>query len=168
MILVLPPKRFQDVRNPKYDPIRHRPWFARLDARRNKLTFLKAAHEAWVQGKQQNQAALEYGVDERELRDYSRYVDEYFDEACTKTEQAILDDAYGHYCGDGGKFSIRHHIEVIAPFYGLKARPVVELWETDPNFYPTGYRPFCAKCGEDYAMVKHQNGRWYCHKTHDV
>ncbi len=25
----------------------------------------------------------------------------------------------------------------------------------------------CPICGESYAMVKHKDGKWYCHRTHD-
>jgi hypothetical protein len=143
MMLVLPPKRFESSIDPKFDPIRHFPWFAKLDARRNKLPFLKAALEAWQRdGINQKQAAETFGVDERELRDYLffRAGQPNPDDGSRKTFQAVLDDAYGHYVANRGRFGLRYHIELIAPFYGLKTRHVTELWETDPVFYPTGYR----------------------------
>lgn len=142
MILCLPPKRFEQVDDPRFDPIRHHQWFAKLDARRTKLPMLKAAYEAW-KTKPQRVAAEMYGVDERELRDYRNFVEKVnvVDLSVIWTYRAVLDDAYGHYCGEQGKRHIRSYIETIAPFYGLKGRQVVEAWETDSCFYPTGYRP---------------------------
>lgn len=172
-MLPLPPKRFQQVDDPKYDPIRHYPWFRFLGERREKIAMLLCAYHEWKKAESivkpitQQEAAELFGVDQRELRDYAAFVEgRVLDKP--KNFQRILDEAYELYCGEGGKNGLRPCIETIAKLWGVNARHVIEAFEIDANFYPTGYRPSCPKCGQDYAMVKHQDGRWVCHKTHDL
>jgi hypothetical protein len=170
-MIPLPPKRFQRPDHPKYDPIRPFPWFARLEERRAKIGHLALAYHEWkVEGKMQLEAATNWGVDERELRDFGAFVEgrKLVTPDVGRNFQAILDDAYGHYLAANGKYHIRHFIETIAPFFGIKGRHVVEMWEADPAFYPTGYKPFCEKCGENYAMVNHKDKGWVCHRTHEL
>lgn len=141
MNIILPPKRFQEYNDPKFDPIRHKPWFPRLIFRRSKITFLRAALESWKKDRsKQKEACALYGVDERELRDYSAFVEGKPISCDNRNQfQSCLDEAYRDYCDGGAQHGIRHYIDILAPLYGLKARHVNELWDTDPTFYPTGY-----------------------------
>lgn len=168
MLITLPPKRFQQIDNPKYDPVRHKPWFAKLEKRRAKLGMLELAYLSWKkEGKTQIASAIEYGVDGRELRDYAAYVEKTHD-PITRNMQACLDDAYSHYAFSHGERSFRFYVESMARLYGMNPRHVVEAWEVNPNFYPTNYTPFCDRCGTSDAMIKHKDGKWYCHKTHSL
>ncbi len=174
-MITLPPKRFQPTEDPRYDGIRHRPWFGQLVKRRVKIKFLKAAREAMEKdGKSQKDAAEMYGVDERELRDYCAFCEEFtmLPLGSDHALWSIIDDAYSHYQGGNAKFGFRHYLESQTHYWGINPRRVTELWEVDPCYYPTGYQwrtcAKCAKCGEWDAMVKHADGKWYCHHTHDL
>jgi hypothetical protein len=140
----LPPKRFQGINDAKYDLIRFRGWFRSLEKRRAQIPRLDAALDLVSNGLKTQQAAAEaYSVDERELRDYTRFkqgspVDKGSQRA---TYQLVLDKAYEYYAADKAKYHIREYIKKIAKLHGLKARHVVELWEVDPTFYPSGYKP---------------------------
>ncbi len=97
-----------------------------------------------VDGLSQKEAAEQYGVDERELRDY-----EFFEAGIPlknrvsglkiPTYQHILDAAYEAYCQHSAIRHIRSFIEDMAPLYGVPARPIIELWEVCPDFYPSSY-----------------------------
>lgn len=145
MQLALPPKRFESTEDPKFDPIRHFQWFAKLEKRRAKLPFLKEAFRQWSTcGISQGQAAANVGVDERELRDYAAFVGaepiSWESKSEARTYKAILDQSYARYKLYTGERSFRACIEEEAPLWGKEARPIVERWEVDPGFYPTGYR----------------------------
>lgn len=138
MKLVLPPKRFQEVNNPIYDPIRPKVWFKGLLKRRAKLPALKQAALGIRKYGDQKVVASEYGVDERELRDYIAFFSHPWPKP-DPTYQHIMDKAYGMYCDFNATNHIRFYLAIVAPFYRIKPRHVEELWETHPNYYPTGY-----------------------------
>lgn len=134
----LPPKRFEDPWDHRFDDIRHKPWYAKLIKRREKLPSLKCAADYLHQGSLQKDAAARFTVDERELRDYVSFIancpyhkpPEYY---------RILEEAYAEYCGMNGDRHINYFIERIAPSYGMNPRHVTEMWEIDPTFYPVSY-----------------------------
>lgn len=136
----LPPKRFEPGDDPVYDEIRPRSWFGRLLKRKWQIPFLR---EAWrcvrYDGFNQKLASFLHGVDERELRDYSAFVDGK-GMAIEPVSQEVLDDAYHNYCEDGAKLNIRAYISSSAALFGVNPRPVIELWEVHPLFYPSGYK----------------------------
>ncbi len=142
----LPPKRFQSDGDPIYDPIRHHLWFAALASRREKIGVLEQAKLLVDQGQTQDNACLEFGVDKRELRDYISFVSgrsrlaEIEDNGTRRTYQGLLDQAYDVYRDIGGQRAFTKVIYEQAPIFGIDARPVVELWDIDPAFYPTQYR----------------------------
>jgi hypothetical protein len=140
----LPPKRFQDPQDPYYDPIRHEPWFHKLMKRRAQNAMLKAAHWHWVETDDQKLSASLHGVDPRELRDYTNWVNKTPRKAVSAQEQAILDGAYEVYTNPDPSFKshtqsfgwcIRH----VASLFGVKGRPIEEMWEIRHDFWPTGY-----------------------------
>lgn len=143
--LQLPPKRFQPVDDPKYDPIRRHEWFASLTRRRDKLGKLKQALLLWNEGNMsRDKAADAFGIRHGDLEDYSKFAfgnpqsltpQEY------RTYQAILDEAYSLYVQAGAKRSIRCCIRTVAPRYGRDPKPIRDLWDIDSTFYPTGYEP---------------------------
>lgn len=138
----LPPKRFDDPSDPKYDPIRHLSWFWKLAKRREKLKFLKQANQDMICNKKlQKDAARNFGLDERELRDYISFVNHeprMVGGSVGAAYQHASDLAYLIYCRAGGLFSFTKCLERAAPDYGIKPRHLTELWETDPTFYPQG------------------------------
>lgn len=137
---VLPPKRFEDPYDPYFDPIRHERWFKKLLTRREKNFLLKGAFTDMRQLElSQHDASLAWGVNVRELRDYTLWADKTPRKAVSAQEQAILDGAYGLYCFHPEPF--QYHIRQAAPLFGVKGRPIEELWETHPSFYPRGYPP---------------------------
>jgi len=144
MNIVLPPKRFQDPADPCFDSIRHHKWFRKLDSRRKKVHILKCAYRDYSDEQldmTQKELCFHWGIDPREFRDYVAFRER--SEVVYGAEpshQAILDCAYQSYCGHIATKSIRHFIEVIAPLYGVNPRHIVERWETDPMFLPTGYK----------------------------
>ena len=137
MLLVLPPKRFESTDDPRFDPIRPRQWFAKLETRRAKLPFLKEAYRQWdVVGLSQLQAAANAGVDPRELRDYAAFIrgkaigwDNFKDE---RTANAILMDAVARYRRSNAEYHLRHYIEEICPLWGRNPRPITELYDVCP------------------------------------
>ncbi len=86
----------------------------------------------------QRDAAAQFGVDERELRDYAAFI-EGISRAVDVTEIHILNAAYQAYCEHHGMRHINSFIEDTAPLYGVNPRHVTERWEVDANFYPTHY-----------------------------
>jgi hypothetical protein len=143
-VIPLPPKRFQDPADPVYDPIRHKPWFGKLLKRRAKLPLLEQALKR-LGDCSQKQAAEEFGLDERELRDYLHWAEGVVEgipmvaPCIGRKYQAVLDDANSMYQHNNGYAHIRFYIELWAPLWGMKPRHVTELWEVDPTFLPLGY-----------------------------
>jgi len=141
--MILPPKRFQDPWNPRYDSIRVFPWYKRLEARRGALNRLCWANKDIVDGyKNQKDSSGYWGVDPRELRDYMKFVRGEGAEI-TATQQRALDHAYHSYCAiadHGICYSFVQHLRETAKIWGLTPRPFIELWETHPLFWPTGYQ----------------------------
>jgi hypothetical protein len=136
----LPPKRFESVLSHKFDQIRGRPWFKRLERRKWQLNGLQLAFKKLSNGLGTQQgAAKEFGVDPRELRDYVKFIRGHHEKP-SPTFQQVLNGAYDNYCRHSAEHGIRHYIELEAPFYGVNPRQVVELWETHPTFYPMGYK----------------------------
>lgn len=143
-LLVLPPKRYQDAKDPVFDAIRWRGWFRKLEERRAKIPLLKQAHKLWLQTPALSWAAAadQCGVDERELRDYRDFAlgqqkSSFSDRR--KQFQVILDMAYMAYDKDNGVYGIRAFLAGFAKEFGADPRHVIEMWETDPTFYPSGY-----------------------------
>ena len=141
--MILPPKRFENDNDPRYDGIRFQPWFRFLGERREKIPDLSRAMHIWrkysgVRRDAQKAAAEECNVDERELRDY---IDFFLgkDKGADKVDKHILNEAYQFYCLKGGELTLKACLDRVAPYYGRSARRVLELYETDRNFYPDGY-----------------------------
>lgn len=151
MKIILPPKRFEDDKDPKYDPIRPISWFRLLEQRRQKLGLLKCAYHDVRNLKismTQEGAARHWNVDERELRDYEKFVEGYsrlyhsrLEKFSTKRKeyQAVMDEAYARYCENKASSHIGLFLAEIAPLYGIKRRYAQEIWEIDPLYWPTGY-----------------------------
>lgn len=135
----LPPKRFEDAEHPKYDQIRGRPWFARLLKRKWQLKLLVCAKNLMLEGLSQRGAAESFGLDERELRDYMAFTFGDSGSEVTRAFQDAIDDAYHHYCADRARLNFRAYLKSSAGYFGVKPRHLIEAWETDPFFYPTGY-----------------------------
>lgn len=137
----LPPKRYEPVDNPKYDQIRSKPWFWRLKDRRDKIPLLKQAFDRWNEGKSQLSASTEFGIHERELRDYISFsmrmpASKIGDRVII---QKIIDEAYDRYCADNATRNYRDYINQVSYTYGVKPRQAIELWETDSTLWPSGY-----------------------------
>lgn len=150
MHLILPPKRFEDDGDPRFDSIRHKAWFAKLSERRRKVPILRMCYRSRSKGANgETQAKLcEYwGIDPREFRDYVAYVDgiskfDGGDEVLAKERRelvGLLDQAYSAYCATIGVANFGYFIEEYAPKWGIDARKARELWEVDPKLYPTNY-----------------------------
>lgn len=144
--MILQPKRWESADDPKYDPIRHKPWFRRLLKRKKVLHNMKGCYLQYLDIGPDNKDHLSqqelcdlWNVSPREFRDYVSF----HDPACvwriSLVSQSILDNAYLLYCDMNAEKPIQKFIEVVAPHYGIKGRPVCELWETCHNFYPTKY-----------------------------
>jgi hypothetical protein len=138
----LPPKRFESVLSTKFDPIRGRPWFKRLERRKWQLNALQLAAQRLSYPDKgvimtQDQASKEFGVDPRELRDYVKFISGIGRERPSHAYQHILDTAYAEYCRFSASVTLRHYIELEAPKWGINPRRVVELWEVDSTFLPT-------------------------------
>jgi hypothetical protein len=150
MQFVLPPKRWQPAEDPKYDPIRPKRWFPRLLVRKNKLHNLEAARLKWRSYQKfvkdaQKRAAEEWGVDERELRDYCKFVEGYsklLEEGpkYRQLAQILIDEAYNLYCHDKGLHSFQFWLKRVGDRSTIGGRQLIELWEVDPTFYPKGYK----------------------------
>ncbi len=140
MNLPLPPKRWEDANDPRWDSIRHRPWFRRLLERKRHIPALKQAYEVIKQGHPQWKAAAEFGVDERELRDFILF--HFFTPTPEKyfAPQSWIDAinyAYDQYQFDGGRLAFHAYLMASAKTFGLNPRAVRERWEIDPNFLPS-------------------------------
>lgn len=125
--------------DPKYDSLRFRPWFTRLQKRKKIIPALEQAYLLVQQGQPQWSAAAEFQVDERELRDYSALKT---GESSPRAPvyQRVIDDAYTFYCHSKLTHSFSFCMEKAASEYGLNPRACRELWETDPGYYPTVYQ----------------------------
>jgi hypothetical protein len=139
-MIVLQPKRWQSSEHPRYDEIRFKPWFWRIEKRKKVLSSMAGCYGVWKNNYEFTQEELcdSWNVSPREFRDYCKLLlgDGPVE---SKTFQSILDSAYLLYCASLAEKPIQKYIETFAPHYGLKARPVWEAWETNPNFWPTGY-----------------------------
>lgn len=133
----LPPKRFEDPNDPRFDPIRHEKWFRQVLKRRAQLPQLQLAclmmHNS---GCNQKAAAELAGVDARELRDYLKFwaIAPYPDS--TPVEQDFIMTAYMHYCSSSASWY--KCLDAVSRDAKLTRR-VKEKWEVDPRFYPVGY-----------------------------
>ncbi len=140
--ITLPPKRFEAIEDPRFDQIRGKPWFWRLKERRTRLHSFQQAYQAWDSRKfTQLQASLEYGIHERDLRDYISFVRKH---PATKkidrtTAQRVLDDAYVLYCEDNANKNFVEYVQAVAYRFGINPRMARELWEVDSTFYPSAY-----------------------------
>lgn len=138
----LPPKRFQSDQDTKYDSIRHLPWFYTLAERRGKIELLRLAHHDWLWNGETNISASDmWGVDQRELRDYSIFVagSSRLEPSNQRQYQKILDNSYETYIREKGARALTKIIYDESPLFGVNPRHVVELWEVDPTFYPSNY-----------------------------
>jgi hypothetical protein len=133
-----PPKRFEEATSPEYDEIRWKRWFPRLLKRKWQLDLLKLSARAWDEGKTQEQAALMYGIDPRELRDYVAFKGN-LGNPVSPNDQDVLNDAYRHYCEDKAQLNLKAYITSSAKQLGANPRHVIELWEINPWFYPIGF-----------------------------
>ncbi len=139
-MIILPPKRFEDDSDPRFDSVRHKGWFPALRERREKLPLLREA-KSYYDGNSdvsQMECAAMFSVDERELRDYCSFVNKSFGKP-SSTFQHILDRAYEIYCLNKGDISLRACLDRVAGFYGKNPRHVMEDFEVNPTFLPTGY-----------------------------
>ena len=139
----LPPKRWEDGDNPIYDTIRHKRWFGRGLKRKRHIPFLKqAALKYQKEGGLVKDVCLEFGVNEREFRDwYAFSVQMAANQPLEPLQQVVINAAYSLYCECNADKSFRHCIEQAAGHYGVSRRPIVELWEVRKDVYPTGYKP---------------------------
>lgn len=137
----LPPKRFEDFWDSKFDSIRHHKWFAKLETRRAKLPLLYRAATEYHGDYTQEQVAHTYGVDPRELRDYIAFKkgisQEWHSDAFRKVFQHVLDESYRDYCMAEGKFSFASQIRIRR--FDDNTRAINERWEIDPGFWPSNY-----------------------------
>ncbi len=146
MEFILPPKRYQNPEDPKFDCLRHKPFYWKLVRRREKLPILRAAHTYWIiSGKTQKEVGAEYKISTRELQDFIQYQrgESRADRAAEntrKTYQAIIDSAYYEYNQKAASVGFERLIEIHAELYGQKASVLSELWCVDPLFYPSNYK----------------------------
>lgn len=151
---VLPPKRYQDPFDPRYDPIRHLPWFRKLETRRRHLPALHGAYTEYMKADGEmfwEEAASHYFVTTRELRDYHSFMqnrsrmDELIPED-RKMAQAVIDSAYIEYHDDlpwaacMKNAALLRFMGMPSPKRHAKARTFNEMWEIDPTYLPTGYK----------------------------
>lgn len=143
-LVPLPPKRFQSTWEPVYDVLRHKRWFADLNKRRAKLPLLQQAYARFMETGMQKKSSIEFGIDERELRDYVRFItkEKTIEPDKQRAFQLLLDHAYRAYCRDKAQYHLREYVRYDYGLASLNPRAVVEAWEVDANFYPTGYKPF--------------------------
>lgn len=147
MNVVLPPKRWESTESTEYDPIRHHKWFARLNTRRDKIPIVEQAYKAFMEEPDhgmQNVICHEWNIDPREFRSYVAWMSGESQVGKLppngqKTVRILLDSSYDHYCYMGGKISFRAAMDLICGRWTVTSRQLMELWDTDPNFYPTGY-----------------------------
>lgn len=135
---ILPPKRFEDPSDPKFDSIRHEDWFPKLLKRREKIPALRnAVREMAEDDRSQVDVAVLCGVDPREMRDYIRFhFKPYeFPKPTVEQEEAIM-RAYELYCTSSASWN---HCLMSALPLRRDTRALLEKWEVDPSFFPNGY-----------------------------
>jgi hypothetical protein len=140
--LKLPPKRFEDPEQPCFDSIRFKPWYAKLYKRREKIPMLAAARQEWVSTKKsQIDVCVEFGISEREFRDYTKYASGVASTCPIPDDvlQYAIDAAYIAYCNDNASDPFTRYIEGAAKLFGINPRQLSEQWETVPSFFPTLY-----------------------------
>ncbi len=139
-VLALPPKRWETTSDPKFDCIRFKGWFHRLEKRKHQIPRLEAAfkHSEQIGPVSQTILSEMFGVDSRELRDYV-FFKKGVGQLISRAEQAILNDAAIDYALNMGELPLTACIEVASRIYGHNPRTIRELWEVDPAFYPTTY-----------------------------
>jgi len=141
--LVLPPKRWESADSPIFDSIRFRKWFTRGQKRKHLIPALKQAAALYNDGSGRlvKDVCAEFQVDEREFRDWYRFhVQKAAFAPLSPKEQVVLNAAYAIYCDSNAEYSFSTCVEKAADYYGMKKRPLRELWEVNPNAYPTVYQ----------------------------
>lgn len=140
--VILPPKRWESADDPIYDAIRFRKWFTRGQRRKHLIPTLKQAALDYTQGDRTiKDVCFDFGVDEREFRDfYGFHYQKAAFEPLGPKEQVVLNAAYAIYCDSNAEYSFSTCVEKAADYYGMKKRPMRELWEVNPNAYPTVYQ----------------------------
>lgn len=141
-LLPLPPKRFQRVDDPKYDPIRHNYWFSLLAERRKKIPLLEQAHSDFKKYPfTQWMVCQKWGVHPREMRDYLRFVRG--ETMPTKyKDQEVLERAHVLYQKYNAKVSFINYISIAVREMDIaNPRHYIERWECDPKFYPLKQKP---------------------------
>lgn len=141
----LPPKRFEDPNDPKFDPVRGKPWFGKLVKRGLNIPSLSAAYTAYQKPDNQLTQVLvaeQYHVSVDDLIDYIKFVEnkpsfKVRSDAERKLWQHILDNAYGVYERFRANDNLNSYIDMAAKTYGIDPRPIKELWDIDPTFVPT-------------------------------
>lgn len=143
--MILQPKRWQTADDPKYDPIRHKLWFRRLLKRKSVIPSMEGCLRQWRESIMlehsiltQEQLCDIWNVNPREFRDFHNFKIGW-DNTISPAFQSILDGSYTLYCDTNAINPIQKYIESVAPHYGLKGRPVWEMWEINSKFYPTHY-----------------------------
>ncbi len=143
MRVQLPPKRWESTQDSKYDQIRHHKWFARLEKRKHHIPLLQQAYAMHLQmGQHVTQKFIcgQWGVSEREFRDYCHHVDGMrIDGHISDRQQDAINHAYHYYQQGNASHSFTAHLKACAPQFGLNQRALIELWLTEPAFYPIGY-----------------------------
>ena len=138
-IMILQPKRWQTADDPRYDPIRHRPWFARLLKRKKAIPMMECAFNQWrAGGFTQSQVCKNWEIDPRDFRDYFHFHMGIGDKI-SPLFLSVLTSAYNAYREHSAIRPIHSFIADLAPVYGVKARPIQEEWEINPFFYPSDY-----------------------------
>lgn len=145
--MILPPKRYDDPGDPKWDSLRHHVWFDKLSERRDKNSLLYQAHLCCSLGEFAKRACADkWGVNRRELQDFSDFLNkrsrfsEIEDNQTKRQFQGVLDQAFDMYRDTFGAKSFRSLIEDAALLFGVNGRHVAELWDIDPMWYPTQYK----------------------------
>ncbi len=133
----LPPKRWEDGSDSKFDAIRTKPWFQRLLKRKWQIVGLDSAHKLLLGDLSltQKQVCEDMGLDPRELRDYIKFKHNINPEI-TAIAQEIINKAYIRYQNMRGDMSFHSCIEMEAEIDARPPRPYRELWEVCPDYYP--------------------------------
>ncbi len=140
--MILQPKRWQRAEDPKYDPIRHKPWFARLLKRKQIIPLMEGCFDEWhyseEKGLTHDVVCDRWSVSPREFRDYCKLRGG-LPMVITPVFLSVLTSAYNDYCESNAMQPIQRFIDSVAPLYGVNSRHVFEQWEIDPSFYPSDY-----------------------------
>ena len=138
---MIPPKKYEDPSDPRFDSIRHFPWFKHIEKRANRVARMRAANGLISQGMGVCEAASRTSSSRRELADYISFVNgvSKFDGLANHGKQIvqlILDKSYHSFLKDSSK-PITHYIMMACRTLGAKPRPIIDMWELDPKFLPT-------------------------------